>query len=144
VLGFDVFAIHRVSLALETGQENAACLSAALEELADMRIGVNFDPANMILYGAGEPVPAFRALAPWVRQAHLKDAVTPSAAGQWGRETIIGEGAVDWPAFLCAVQSLTPRAPLMIEREAGGQRVLDIQTGAAFIRTALARTKERL
>lgn len=126
-------------LALETGQERAEDLRDALDDLQDQDVGVNFDPANMILYGAGEPVEAFRALAPWVRQMHLKDALPPRAKDEWGTEVPIGRGAVDWDGLLRASSERTPRVGMVIEREAGEMRVEDVRSGAEFVRAALAR-----
>ncbi|MFM7809937.1 MAG: sugar phosphate isomerase/epimerase family protein, partial [Planctomycetota bacterium] len=50
----DIFADEGVRVAFETGQESAPCLLEALEELDRPAAGVNFDPANMLLYGAGD------------------------------------------------------------------------------------------
>ena len=62
----DVFANQGVRIALETGQERAETLLEALDEIDRPTLGVNFDPANMILYGMGEPIHAIELLAPRV------------------------------------------------------------------------------
>ncbi|HIA27537.1 MAG TPA: hypothetical protein EYN79_05370, partial [Planctomycetes bacterium] len=87
-----------VKLALETGQESAATLEGALEALGRSDVGVNFDPANMILYGMGNPVEALVRLAPRVAQIHIKDALASEVAGEWGSEVVVGTGEVDWQA----------------------------------------------
>lgn len=69
-----IFDAHKISLGLETGQETAPALATFLKELNRPNVGVNFDPANMILYGKGDPVEALRVLAPWLLQVHVKDA----------------------------------------------------------------------
>ena len=118
------FAPAGVQLALETGQEDAQTLLGVLAELAGTGIGVNFDPANMILYGMGDPVAALAALAPHVRQAHVKDALPAARAGTWGSEVPVGTGAVPWPEFLRRI----PRGiDLLIEREAGTERIADVR-----------------
>ena len=122
----DAFAEHDVDLALETGQETAATLEIALADLDHPNVGVNFDPANMILYGKGDPVDALRTLAPSVRQVHLKDAVPTDVPGTWGTEKPAGDGAVDWPAFFEVALSLDPTPDFVIEREAGATRIEDI------------------
>ena len=130
----NAFASEGVEVAFETGQETAATLLDVLCELNHNRIGVNFDPANMILYGIGDPVESFAALAPHVRQIHIKDALPTPTPGQWGTETPVGKGAVDWPAFLRLVRERTPQVNLSIERESGEHAIDDIRTAHALIR----------
>ena len=77
----DVFGDHGVRVGLETGQETAATLLDALGELDHENVGVNFDPANMILYGMGDPVDALRLLADHVVQIHAKDAMPTETPG---------------------------------------------------------------
>ncbi len=120
----EVFHAQRVRLGFETGQETAATLLGVLEELDHPAAGVNFDPANMILYGKGEPVEALRLLRAHVRQIHVKDGLPPRVAGTWGEEVPVGTGAVDWPSFFQLARGLS--VPLMIEREAGDDRIGDI------------------
>ncbi len=122
----DAFEPLGVGLALETGQERAATLRSVLEEFDREAIGVNFDPANMILYGMGDPIEALAELAPFVRQVHVKDAVATGMAGTWGREVPVGEGDVNWPAFFEIARSLDPPVDFVIEREARARRPADI------------------
>ncbi len=129
----DVFADQGVCLGFETGQETAETLLAFLAELDRPRAGVNFDPANMILYGMGEPVAALRALAPRVVQVHVKDAVPAQQRGTWGEEVPVGTGQVDWPAFFDVLDARLPEIDLMIEREAGEQRVEDVRRARAHV-----------
>lgn len=129
-----LFQDYGVELALETGQETAATLSAALDELACPNVGVNFDPANMILYGMGDPVSALRHLVKHVRQLHIKDAMASPIAGEWGAEVPAGEGDVDWPGVFKAIGSVTRPIDLVIEREAGHRRVQDVRTALRLIR----------
>jgi sugar phosphate isomerase/epimerase len=122
----DIFAAQEMALGLETGQETATALAAFLVELNRPNVGVNFDPANMILYDKGNPVEALRVLSPWLRQVHIKDARRTKIPGVWGTEVAVGSGEVDWPAFFAALRGLNFTGNLVIEREAGGQRVADI------------------
>ena len=130
----DLFAAAGVRLGLETGQESAATLIAALEALDHPNVGVNFDPANMILYGMGDPLEGLRILAPRVLQVHIKDALPTEVPGTWGAEVPAGEGAVDWDGFLAAVDGLPGGIDLVIEREAGDARVADVLTARELIR----------
>ncbi|MEO2093853.1 MAG: sugar phosphate isomerase/epimerase family protein [bacterium] len=129
----DVFADEGLRLALETGQETAATLNSVLDELDRDNLGVNFDPANMILYAMGDPVEALRILAPRVLQIHIKDARSTETPGEWGREVPVGSGEVDWPAFFGASAEAGLACDLMIEREAGDQRVQDMRTARALV-----------
>ena len=124
----DLFAAEGVRLGLETGQETAGTLIDALDQLDHPSVGVNFDPANMILYDVGDPIDAVRALAPRIVQVHAKDATRTREPGTWGAEVPVGTGDVDWAAFLPIVLGIRPEVNVMIEREAGDRRVADIAT----------------
>jgi len=138
----DVFDLHAIEVALETGQEEADTLADALGELRRETVGINFDPANMILYGMGEPVAALRHLAPRVRQVHVKDAVRTETPGTWGREVVAGTGEVDWDRFFDLLHAMPHTVDVVIEREAGTTRELDIVAAAELVRNQLARLAE--
>ena len=138
----DVFGDHGVGIALETGQETAATLAAVLGELSRPAVGVNFDPANMILYGMGDPVEALRDLAAHVRQVHVKDARPAERPGTWGTEVPAGRGAVDWDAFFDVARHLAPPVRFVIERESEDDRAGDIALARDLIARRLAERTE--
>jgi len=106
-------AIH-----LETGQEPADILLQFLDDVDRGNLFINFDPANMILYGVGEPIEALEKLGSRVRSVHCKDATWSDAPGvSWGTEVPLGEGAVGMEAYLRALQEIGYTGPLTIERE---------------------------
>jgi sugar phosphate isomerase/epimerase len=114
----DHLAANGQALHLETGQEPADVLLRFLGDVERDNLFVNFDPANMILYGAGEPLPALRALGRYVRSVHCKDATWSDRPGEtWGREVPLGQGAVDFPAYLRTLAEIGYDGPLTIERE---------------------------
>jgi sugar phosphate isomerase/epimerase len=114
----DHLAANGQALHLETGQEPADVLLRFLGDVERDNLFVNFDPANMILYGAGEPLPALRALGRYVRSIHCKDATWSDRPGEtWGREVPLGQGAVDFPAYLRTLAEIGYDGPLTIERE---------------------------
>ncbi len=113
-----------VSLGLETGQESAGNAASILIELRLDELGVNFDPANMILYGKGDPIEAMNILQPWVQQVHIKDAKHTEVQGTWGTEVPVGKGDVAWESFLKLVPE---HVNLVIEREGGANRINDIK-----------------
>ena len=129
----DLFAVRGVQLGLETGQETAETLLDALDALDHPGVGVNFDPANMILYGMGDPVEAIRRLAPRVVQIHAKDATPTATPGTWGAEVRLGTGTVDWSSFLPEVRSLVPPVDVIIEREAGDTRSEDVSSARRLL-----------
>jgi L-ribulose-5-phosphate 3-epimerase len=124
-----VFGDLGLDLAFETGQETAETLRALLTELNLKNVGVNFDPANMILYDKGEPVAALQLLAPWLKHCHIKDATRTRTPGTWGAEVVVGTGEVNWPAFFRTLSELKFDGFCCLEREAGEQRIVDIRAG---------------
>ena len=123
----DVFKAAKIDLGLETGQETAPVLVQLLQKLKRRNVGVNFDPANMILYDKGDPIVALRVLGPWIRQMHLKDARRTKVPGTWGEEVVAGTGEVNWQAFFATLRELNYNGDFVVEREAGTQRVADIR-----------------
>ncbi|MBC8201010.1 MAG: sugar phosphate isomerase/epimerase [Planctomycetes bacterium] len=124
------FASRGLDLGLETGQECAENVVTVLEELSQPNLGVNFDPANMILYGKGDPIEAIKALHPWVKQVHIKDAKATEIQGTWGTEVVAGRGDVPWETFL---QLVPESVDLVIEREGGDNRIEDIKRAKAML-----------
>lgn len=133
----DLFAERGLQLALETGQEAAPALAALLRKLDHPALGVNFDPANLILYGKDDPVAALHVLGPWIRQVHIKDARRTRVPGTWGEEVVVGSGDIDWRNFLATLKHIQFAGCFVIEREAGAQRGADIHAAREIIlRTA--------
>jgi sugar phosphate isomerase/epimerase len=128
-----IFADRGITLGMETGQETAAALRDVLLELELPNVGVNFDPANMVLYDKGDPVAALRTLEPWIRQVHIKDAIRTKTPGTWGQEVAAGQGEVNWKAFFQTLREIGFAGNLVIEREAGDSRIADIQTARKMV-----------
>ncbi len=105
-------------LNLETGQESAEGLLKFIRDVQRDNLFVNFDPANMILYGTGEPIDALKAVGSYVRSVHCKDAKWADNPGQqWGEEVPLGEGDVGMETYLRTLDELGYTGPLTIERE---------------------------
>jgi L-ribulose-5-phosphate 3-epimerase len=122
----DMAAEKDIMLLLETGQETAEELRHFLEDLNHTAAGVNFDPANMILYDKGHPTEALRTLGPWIKHVHIKDAVRTPTPGTWGTEVPWGDGEVGGDTFLKVLKDIGYGGALAIERESGDDRVGDI------------------
>lgn len=128
---------HGVTLLLETGQESASELLQFLNDLRARNVCVNFDPANMILYGAGDPIEAIRTVGRQIRHVHVKDAVSSDHPGtQWGDEVPFGTGEVPVRDFLDALEEVGYAGPLVIEREAGDDRARDVAKAIATLSKA--------
>ena len=105
-------------LHLETGQETAAGLLEFINQVDRANLKINFDPANMILYGTGEPIEALRQVGAHVRSVHCKDANWSDQPGEtWGEEVALGSGQVGMEAYLKTLQEIGYTGPLTIERE---------------------------
>ena len=103
---------------LETGQETAEGLLAFLNDVQRPNLFINFDPANMILYGTGEPIEALRQVGAFVRSVHCKDGTWSDTPGKtWGCEVPLGEGSVGIENYLQTLKDIGYRGPLTIERE---------------------------
>ena len=125
----DACAANGQDFVLETGQESAATLLQFLGDVERPNIKVNFDPANIILYGSGDPLLALEMLGEHVLSVHCKDGRSPKAAGELGNEVALGEGEVDFPGFLKLLKKLNYQGLLTIEREEpdAAQRKSDIE-----------------
>jgi sugar phosphate isomerase/epimerase len=128
-----------ITLLMETGQETAPELLQFLNDLRCQNVQVNFDPANMILYGAGDPIDAIETLGRHIGHVHVKDATLSTRPGEeWGAEVPFGTGEVPPREFLAALKSVGYTGPLVIEREAGEQRLADVQVAIQTLRSAAA------
>lgn len=116
-----------LTLLLETGQETGEEMRRFMEEINHPYLGINFDPANIILYDKGDPIDALKVLAPYVKHVHIKDAMYTDATGTWGAEVPWGEGQVGHQRFLNALGEIEYSGALAVEREAGEDRVGDVK-----------------
>jgi sugar phosphate isomerase/epimerase len=109
---------NKQNLHLETGQETADALLQFIGDVDRDNLFINFDPANMILYGTGEPIEALRKVGKYVRSIHCKDGTWAGNPGkEWGREVPLGEGDVGMENYLRTLDEIGYTGPLTIERE---------------------------
>jgi sugar phosphate isomerase/epimerase len=135
----DRAAGHSQTFALETGQEPAQVLLEFFKDVDRPNLRINFDPANMILYGTGDPIEALRTLAPHVVSVHCKDGDWPpkGVPGALGTERPLGSGSVGIERFVATLRDSGFRGPLNVEREAEDQRerLSDIRKGVQLLRS---------
>jgi sugar phosphate isomerase/epimerase len=130
-------AKHGQTYALETGQEPAATLLAFLDDANCENLKINFDPANMILYGSGDPIEALEKLASHVVSVHAKDGDWPTAHGALGRERPLGQGSVGIPRFIDTLKKAGYNGSLNVEREIEDQtqRLADIGMAVELLKS---------
>ena len=125
-------ARHCLSLGIgfnfETGQETPITLLRVIKDIGTNNLGVNLDPANLLMYGKANPVDALDILGPYVRGVHAKDGEYPTEPGSLGHEKPLGQGSVNFPVLIPKLKSFGYSGALTIEREISGpQQITDIK-----------------
>jgi sugar phosphate isomerase/epimerase len=134
----DKAASNGQTFALETGQEPAATLKQFLGDTGRANLKINFDPANMILYGTGDPIEALEVVKEHVVSVHCKDGDWPpqGVPGALGTEQPLGKGSVGIPRFVAKLKEIGYTGALTIEREVHGeQQRLDILSAIELLRS---------
>ncbi len=125
---------NRQSFRYETGQETPITLVRAMQDIGLENQGVNFDLANLILYGKANPVDAIEVLGPYVQGIHAKDGLWPTNPRELGTEVPIGTGKVDFPRIISRLKQLNYQGAVTIEREISGpQQIEDVRGAIAYL-----------
>lgn len=141
-----------VRLAIETGPEPSTVLLGFLELIPDGSVGVNMDPANLVMITGDDPVAAVRRLKGRIYHTHVKDGrllayrgaervYTYFAEGGIGDErmdecfleTPLGQGSVDFPAYFAALEEIGYDGWHAIERECGDDPARDIELAMEYL-----------
>ncbi len=123
----------------ETGQETPVTLLRAIEDIGMDNVGINLDPANLIMYGKANPVDAIDTIGKYIVSVHAKDGAYPTDGRNLGPEHALGEGKVNFPKLLRALKDAGFNGTLTIEREISGeQQTADIMKGKAMLEAILA------
>jgi L-ribulose-5-phosphate 3-epimerase len=118
----------------ETGQETPLTLVRAIEDVGADNQAVNFDLANLILYGKANPVDAIDLLGPFIQGIHAKDGLWPINPRELGKEVPIGKGKVDFPRIIARLKELNYRGAITIEREiTGPEQLEDVRSAKAYL-----------
>lgn len=126
------------NLLFETGQETPVVLLRLFEEINTGNLYVNLDPANLIVYGKANPIDSLDVFGSYVRGVHAKDGIYPTNGKELGLEKKVGEGKVNFPAFLKALKEHGYDGSLTIEREiTGEQQLIDIRDTQAYLKTLI-------
>lgn len=122
----------------ETGQETPVTLLRTIEAIGLDNVGINLDPANLLSYGKGNPIDALTTFGKYVRGVHAKDANVPTYNEGGANEVPLGEGMVNYPAFIKKLKEVGYDGYLTIEREISGeQQKIDILKGKAYLETLI-------
>ncbi len=122
----------------ETGQETPVVMLRVFEDLGLDNLGINLDPANLLMYGKANPIDALDVFGRYVRGVHAKDGEYPTDGRELGVEKPLGEGRVNFPALIEKLTALGYTGALTIEREiTGPQQIKDIQDAIKFLTTLL-------
>lgn len=149
----------KAHFAIETGPETAEHLKSFLDGLGSRGVAVNFDPANMVMVTGDDPVRGVHTLKDYIVHTHAKDGIRlreidprlvygafgfegldhdkiadMAQNGSAFREVPLGEGGVDWPAYLQALVDIGYTGYLTIEREAGADPEADIRKAVEFLK----------
>ncbi len=135
----DYCATLDMNFNFETGQETPVTLMRLFSDVGAKNLGVNLDPANLILYGRGNPVDALDIYGDKIRGVHVKDGDYPSGDfHRLGKERVVGEGSVNFPVFLPKLLKNGYTGDLYIEREiTGAQRAEDVKKTIKYIKTLM-------
>jgi L-ribulose-5-phosphate 3-epimerase len=146
-----------VTLAIETGPETPERLLAFLQDTDMKGLGVNYDPANLVMVQGIDPVQGVRLLSGYIVHTHAKDGINikPCDAvkvyesfavsgidgfnfGEYFNEVPLGEGGVPWDDYLTTLAGCGYDGFLTIEREVGANPVEDITLAVEFLKKRLS------
>jgi sugar phosphate isomerase/epimerase len=125
-----------VMLALETGQETGAALLEFIDHVGE-DVKVNFDGANLILYGLDEPLRSLEALRGLIVHVHAKDGLPPAGPGLLGEEVQLGEGRAEIRETVRRLAVSGYAGPFIMEIYSGVDRLLELRKGKAFLERCL-------
>jgi sugar phosphate isomerase/epimerase len=114
-----------LTFCFETGQETPITLLRVIEDLGRSNLGINLDPANLLLYGKANPVDALDVFGTYVRGVHAKDGEYPTNGRYLGEEKPLGEGRVNFPLLVPKLKSYGFAGALTIEREISGPKQIE-------------------
>ena len=126
------------AFAVETGPETCDLLGEFLDSLGAMGVRVNFDPANLVMCVADDPVKGVETLKKYIVHTHAKDGVMVGSREGY-RELPLGQGDVDFDNYLLALDKIGYTGFLTIEREVGDDPEADIKLAKDFLTEKLAK-----
>ena len=134
----EVYKARGLWFLFETGQETPVAMLRYIETVGTGNLGINFDTANLILYGKANSVDALEVFGKYVRNTHFKDGMYPTCGNELGIEVALGDGKANVPGIIAKLKELNYQGAYVIEREiAGDQQIADINKAKALIEACL-------
>jgi L-ribulose-5-phosphate 3-epimerase len=121
----------------ETGQETPCALMRTLQDCGRPNLGINYDTANVILYGKGNPVDSLDMLGQYVREVHAKDGLYPTDGYKLGQEVPLGEGKANLPAVIARLKELGYDGAITLECELGANREQALQNARKLLESLI-------
>ena len=122
----------------ETGQETPVTMLRAIQAIGTDNVGINFDTANLLLYGKANTLDALDVFGKYVMETHIKDGFYPTDGMSLGKECRAGEGKANIPAVVKKLRELGFNGTFTVEREiTGDQQIEDIVTARDLLRAAM-------
>ncbi|MBQ7671258.1 MAG: sugar phosphate isomerase/epimerase [Clostridia bacterium] len=126
-------------LLFETGQETPVTLLRTIEAVGTGNLGINLDPANLILYGKANPVDALDVFGKYVMELHGKDGLYPTTGSYLGSEVRIGDGKVCFERLIPRLHEVGFDGTITIEREIDGEeQIKDIIFAKEFLENLIS------
>lgn len=127
-----------INFLFETGEATPVTMLRVIEDLGMDNVGLNLDPANLILYGKGNPVDALDVFGAYVKGVHAKDGLYPTNGRMLGKEMPLGAGKVNFPRLIARLKELGYDGALTIEREISGpEQERDIRSAILQLQTLI-------
>jgi L-ribulose-5-phosphate 3-epimerase len=110
-----------INIYFETGQETPVTLLRAITDIGTGNLFVNYDTANLVMYGKANPLDGLKVIGKYVKALHAKDGLYPVNPKELGREVPIPTGEVNFPAILSFLKTLGFNGHITIEYELAGK-----------------------
>lgn len=121
--GVGEYALKRgVDLYFETGQETPTTLYRVIEDVGTGNLFVNYDTANLAMYGKADPLDGLKMLGKYVKELHAKDGTYPTNPYELGKEVLIPRGEVDFPGVIAFLKEIKFQGTITIECELSGEK----------------------
>lgn len=121
--GIGEYALKRgIDIYFETGQETPTTLYRVIEDIGTGNLFVNYDTANLAMYGKADPLDGLKMLGKYVKELHAKDGIYPTNPYELGKEVLIPEGEVDFPGVVSFLKQMDFQGTITIECELSGEK----------------------
>lgn len=113
---------QKIDIYFETGQETPITLLRAIEDIGTGNLYVNYDTANLVMYGKANPLDGLKVIGKYIRSFHAKDGMYPTLPTQLGKEVPVPTGEVNFPAIISYMKKINFEGNFTIECELSGSK----------------------